>query len=369
MLEKLLDLAINSTASDLHLSVGRPPVMRVAGKLRNVNVAALKPADTEAFVKQITPERNLKELAKGGTTDYAYQYEKKIRLRVSAFKQKSVFGLAMRLLPAKFFTFEQIGIPAEIKEIIAHEAGLFLVTGPTGSGKSSTLATIINFLNETQDFHIITIEDPVEFQHEHKKGIITQREIGVDVLSFAEGMRRALRQDPDVVLVGEMRDLPTIRTAMTAAETGHLVFGTLHTNSAAGTIQRVISQFPSDEQNRIRAQLAGCLLGVLAQTLVPTVDGKGRVAALELLMTTPAVANLIRESKEERIPDEILKGKAMGMVTADDCLFGHFAAGRISAKSAVNRSPNPADMEMKIQAAVEQRQRQLEMQQKHQRRQ
>ncbi len=350
MIEKLMDLAISSGISDLHISVGRPPVMRVSGKLRNVNLPPITPADTEAYVKKITPERNLKELAELGSTDFAYDHKGEARFRISAFKQKHVYGLVMRLLPATFFTFEQIGLPKQIKEIISHEVGLFLVTGPTGSGKSSTLSTIVNFLNETCDYHIITVEDPVEFEHVHKKGIITQREIGVDVSSFSEGLRRALRQDPDVVMVGEMRDLETIRVAMTAAETGHLVFGTLHTNSAASTVQRIISQFPSDEQNRIRTQLAGCMLGVLAQTLVPTVDGKGRVAALEVLFTTPAVANLINEGKEARIPDEILKGKSLGMMTLDDSLFGHYTSGKITARSAIDRSVEPGDMESRIRA-------------------
>jgi twitching motility protein PilT len=353
MIEKLLDLAIGKKASDLHLSVGRAPVLRVAGRLRNVDVPALTPNDTEAYVKEVTPERNMKEWEEICSTDFCFPHRDISRFRVSAFKQQGVYGLVMRLLPAGFLTFEQIGIPEQVKKVITGERGLFLVTGPTGSGKTTTLATLLNYLNEKTDYHIITIEDPIEFRHRHKKGIITQREVGQDVPSFAEGLKRAFRQDPDVVMVGEMRDLETTRVAITAAETGHLVFATLHTSGAVSTIVRLISQFPHEEQPRIRAQISASLLGLISQTLVPSADGKNRYAVMEVLFTTPPVANLIREGKEARIPDEILKGRQMGMITLDEFLYNLYISGSIRGEDAIDRAMNPQDLEAKIRGGAQ----------------
>jgi len=353
MIEKLLDLAIGKNASDLHINVGRPPVLRVTGRLRNVNMPALTPELTEEMMKEITPERNRKELEHVGSTDFCFPHKDISRFRVSAFKQQGVYGLVMRLLPMEFLTFEQIGIPEQVKKVITGERGLFLITGPTGSGKTTTLATLLNYLNEKTDYHIITIEDPIEFHHRHKKGIITQREVGQDMPSFAEGLRRAFRQDPDVIMVGEMRDLETTRVAITAAETGHLVFATLHTSGAVSTIVRLISQFPHEEQPRIRAQISASLLGLISQTLVSSADGKNRYAVMEVLFTTPPVANLIREGKEARIPDEILKGRQMGMITLDEFLYNLYISGSIRGEDAIDRAMNPQDLEAKIRGGAQ----------------
>ena len=248
-------------------------------------------------------------------------------------------------------TFEQIGLPKMAEQICRRPRGMFLVTGPTGSGKTTTLACMINYINENFDRHIITMEDPIEYYHPHKKSIIVQREIGVDVPSFSEGLRRALRQDPDVMLVGEMRDLQTIGAAITAAETGHLVFGTLHTSGAASTINRFIDAFPTDQQEQIRVQLAGNMIAVLSQALCPRIDTDGMLAAYEFMYVTPAIQNLIRENKSFRIDSEIQTGKRFGMQLLDDNLWGHFTAGRIAMEEAIDKSKNPGQMVDKLQKA------------------
>jgi len=242
---------------------------------------------------------------------------------------------------------EQLGLPAKVAELCMRPRGLFLVTGPTGSGKSTTLASMINHINETVDHHIITIEDPIEFYHYHKKSTVNQREVGNDVPSFAEAIRRALRQDPDVILVGEMRDLETIETAITAAETGHVVFGTLHTNSAQGTVNRIIDVFPTNQQDQIRTQLSTSIIGVLAQTLVPKIGG-GRVAAYELLTVTPGIANLIRENKTYRITSSIQTGAKHGMILMDESLFRHWRDGKISIEDALSKAQSPDDLAKRI---------------------
>jgi twitching motility protein PilT len=267
---------------------------------------------------------------------------------VAIFKQKGCCSLVLRKIPNKIMTFEQIGLPKMAEQICRRPRGIFLVTGPTGSGKTTTLAAMINYINENFERHIITMEDPIEYYHQHKKSIVVQREIGVDVSNFSEALRRALRQDPDVMLVGEMRDLATISAAITAAETGHLVFGTLHTSGAASTINRVIDAFPTDQQEQVRVQLANNLIAVLSQALCARIDKEGVVAAYEFMYVTPGIQNLIRENKSFRIDSEIQTGKRYGMQLLDENLYNHFVAGRISAEEAIDKSKNPGGMADKM---------------------
>lgn len=341
MIEKLLQLAIERQASDLHLSVGRAPVLRLAGRLRTVNLPPLTAEQTHRMMTEITPEKKQKEIERVGSTDFSYDFEGKARFRVACFKQKGMIGLVLRLIPTRVMTFEELGLPESLKAVISRPSGLFAVTGPTGSGKTTTLTTLIDHLNLNYDYHIVTIEDPVEFYHEHKKSLISQREIGNDVPTFAEGLRRAFRQDPDVILVGEMRDLETTRAALTAAETGHLVFATLHTKGAASTVVRIIDQFPPDEQEGIRTQLSLNLLAVISQVLVSTEDQWSRMAAFEIMHMTNAIANLIRENKSNRINDEILKGRQQGMITLDESLCNLCVNGKISRDEMLGKAVNP----------------------------
>ncbi len=350
-IDRLLETVVRRGASDLHLAVGMPPTLRLHGGLRQLQTKVLEAEDTMALMKSITPERIQQEYEEQGSGDFAFAYGEAARFRVAIFKQKGVCSMVLRQIPNKLLTFEQVGLPKMAEQICRRPRGLFLVTGPTGSGKSTTLASMINFINENFDRHIITMEDPVEFYHKHKKSIVVQREIGVDVPDFYEAIRRALRQDPDVILVGEMRDTKTIGAAVTAAETGHLVFGTLHTNGAASTISRIIDAFPTDQQEQIRVQLANNMIAVLSQTLCPRVDQEGRLAAYEFMYVTPGIQNLIRENKVFRIDSEIQTGKRFGMQLLDDNLWMHFTAGRISAEEAIDKSRNPGYMVDKMQKA------------------
>jgi twitching motility protein PilT len=343
-IDRLLETVVRKGASDLHLAVGKPPTLRLHGGLRELATKVLEPEDTTSLMKSITPERVQQEFEETGSGDFGFAFGDAARFRVSIFKQKGCCSLVLRQIPNKILTFQQIGLPAMAEQVCRRPRGLFLVTGPTGSGKSTTLAAMINWINEQFDRHIITMEDPIEFYHPHKKSIVVQREVGVDVPNFAEAIRRALRQDPDIMLVGEMRDLATIGAAITAAETGHLVFGTLHTNGAASTINRIIDAFPSDMQEQIRVQLANNLIAVLSQTLCPRIDTEGRCAAYEFMYVTPSIQNLIRDNKVFRIDSDIQTGKKYGMMLLDDNLYGHFLAGRISAEEAIDKSKNPGAM-------------------------
>ena len=350
-IDRLLETTIKKGASDLHLHVGRPPVLRLHGHLRDLATKILEPEDTMALMKAITPERNQQEIQESGSTDFGFAFSTadgatKARFRVAVFRQKSFISIVLRKIPYKILTFEEIGLPPICAELCRRPRGMFLVTGPTGSGKTTSLATMINYINENYDRHIITVEDPVEYYHNHKKSMISQREVGVgnDVPTFAEALRRALRQDPDVILVGEMRDLETISAAIRAAETGHLVFGTLHTTGCAGTINRVIDAFPVDQQEQIRVQLSTTLLAVLSQALMPRQDIEGVCAAYEFLVITPAIANLIRENKTFRIDAFIQTGKKFGMQLLDDHLLEHFKSGRVSAEDCIDKARNPADL-------------------------
>jgi twitching motility protein PilT len=350
-IDRLLETVVKRKASDLHLAVGKPPVLRLHGHMRELQTKVLDGEDTTALMKSITPERIQQEFGEQGSGDFGFAYGEESRFRVSIFKQKGFTSLVLRRIPSTLLTFEQIGLPEMARQICRRPRGIFLVTGPTGSGKTTTLACMINYINETYDKHIITMEDPIEYYHQHKKSLVVQREIGTDVPSFAEGLRRALRQDPDVILVGEMRDLVTISSAITAAETGHLVFATLHTNGAASTINRVIDAFPTDQQEQVRVQLAGNMLAVLSQCLCPRVDTDGMVAGYEFMYVTPGIQNLIRENKSFRIDSEIQTGKRYGMQLLDDNLWGLFQAGKISDEEAIDKSRNPGQMVDKMQKA------------------
>jgi twitching motility protein PilT len=341
----LLQLVVSEGASDLHIRVGTPPVIRVHGILHRVEGPTLRPEDTEELMRSITSEDHIQHVRERGGADFGFAFGEMARFRVSVFKEKGNFGLVLRQIPSKLLTMEQIGIPPSAKELLYKPRGLCLVTGPTGSGKTTTLASMINIINEERDeAHIITIEDPIEYYHKHKKALVTQREIGVDVPNFAEALRRALRQDPDVILVGE-----TIDAAITAAETGHLVFGTLHTTGAAKTIDRVVNAFPTNQQEQIRIQLSTVMQAVISQLLIPRVDKPGRVAVFEIMVNTPSIAALIRDNKTFRIQSDIQTGAKYGMVTLDSFLIEKYLAGMIAREEVVTKAQDPVTIQAKLQ--------------------
>jgi twitching motility protein PilT len=346
----LLRMLIDRDGSDLHLATGNAPVGRVHGHLQYFGEEPLTAEDTERLMKSIASVDNQQELQEVGGADFGFAFEDVARFRVSIFKQRGYVGLVLRLIPRKIMTFEEIGLPVCIKDLIQLPRGMVLVTGPTGSGKSTSLATMIDWINTNMDHHIITIEDPIEYYHNHKTSIITQREVGVDVPTFAEALRRALRQDPDVILVGEMRDLETIEAAITAAETGHLVFATLHTTGAVRTIDRIVDAFPTNQQEQIRTQLAGNLKAVISQTLVPKKSGFGRVAAYEIMISTPAIQNLIRENKSYRITSSIQTGHKYGMNLLDEHLLALYRKGICKYEDVVIKAQLPE--EFKANAAA-----------------
>ncbi len=358
LIDKLLEACVKQGASDIHITVGQPPVFRLHGRLRRLETKVLEPEDTVALMKSISPERCQRELQEAGSSDFGFAYADKARFRVSIFKQRGNISMVMRQIPNEMLPPEVLGVPEVFTQLCMRPRGLILVTGPTGSGKSTTLASLINYINERDDRHIITIEDPIEFFHYHKKSTINQREVHVDVPSFSEAIRRALRQDPDVILVGEMRDLETIEAAISAAETGHIVFGTLHTNSCQGTVNRIIDAFPGNLQDQIRTQLSTSLIGVLAQTLLPRIGG-GRVAAFESLVVTSAVANLIRENKTFRINSAIQTGGKYGMFLLDECLYRLWMEEKVELDDILAKAHDPDALAKKI--ATVRRQMQLGM--------
>ncbi len=350
LIDKLLSAQVKQGASDLHITVGQPPVLRLHGHLQKLKTKVLEPADTMGLMKSITPDRCQQEFQETGSTDFGFAFGDQARFRVSVFRQRGNVAMVLRQIPVHLMSMDELKVPTIFKDLIMRPRGLILVTGPTGSGKSTSLAAMIDYINSTIDHHIITIEDPIEFYHDHRKSTINQREVGVDVTSFAEAIRRALRQDPDVILVGEMRDLETIEAAITAAETGHVVFGTLHTSSAAGTINRIIDVFPTNQQDQIRTQLATSIIGILAQQLIPRIGG-GRVAAFETLVVTPGIANLIRENKIFRITSSIQTGSKHGMQLLDDHLF-EIWKNEIAAKEDVLAKANsPEELAKRIAGA------------------
>ncbi|MHC4308997.1 MAG: type IV pilus twitching motility protein PilT [Planctomycetota bacterium] len=351
-MDRLLQACVTMGGSDIHLVTGRPPVLRLDGRLRSLETKVLEPDDTVALMKSITPDRNQQELQEEGGTDYGFAFGDAARFRVSIFRQKGNISLVLRLIPTAIMSFDEIGLPEICAALCRRPRGMFLVTGPTGSGKTTTLACMVNYINENFDRHVITVEEPIEYYHSHKKSIINQREVGVDVPSFGEALRRVLRMDPDVILVGELRDLETIESAIRAAETGHLVFSTLHTTSAAGTITRIIDVFPVDQQEQIRIQLSSNLIAVLSQALCPLAAGKGRVAAYEFMVVTPAIANLIRENKTYRIDSSIQTGKRLGMQLLDEHLWQLYDTGKITQEEMLDKSRQPGMLQDKATAKL-----------------
>ena len=350
-IDKLLETVVREGVSDLHLTTKQPPVVRLDGRLVQLETKVLDNDDMVGLMKSITPERNQQELQEVGGTDFGFAFGDKARFRVAVFKQRGDIAMVLRQIPNLFLTFEQLGLPTgPIQKLLERPRGLFLVTGPTGSGKTTTLASMINHMNDTMDHHVITLEDPIEYYHEHKGCTINQRAIGVDVPSFAEALRRSLRMDPDVILVGEMRDLETIESAITAAETGHVVFGTLHTTGAQGTVNRIIDAFPSNQQDQIRVQLSTALIGILSQQLLHKLP-KGRVAAYELLVLTPAIQNLIREGKTFRINSSIQTGRKYGMQLLDDHLFQLWKNGLCEEQDVILKSTLPDELTHRINLA------------------
>ncbi|MFO0863697.1 MAG: type IV pilus twitching motility protein PilT [Gemmataceae bacterium] len=347
LIDKLLTTVIQIKANDLHITVGSKPMVRHQGRLRPLETKVLTPDDTVQLMKSITPDRCQQELQERGGTDFAIEFTQGVRFRVAIFRQRGCIGMVLRRIPSGFLTFEQMGMPEAIKKLIIRPRGLMLVTGPTGSGKTTSLASMINFLNHNYDRHIITLEDPIEYYHQHQKCLLNQREIGTDCPSFSEGLRRALRMDPDIILVGEMRDLETIHSAIEAAETGHVVFGTLHTNSASATVNRIIDVFPKEQQDQVRTQLATALIGVLSQTLLPK-KGGGVVAAYEMMVVTPAIQNLIRENKTYRIDSSIQTGLKDGSFLMDEALFRHWRNGLVEKEEALLKSQRPNELAARI---------------------
>lgn len=352
-MDRLLQACVTQGASDIHLTTGRPPVLRIDGHLRSLETKILEPDDTASLMRSITPDRNQQELQEEGGTDFGFAFGDQGRFRVSVFRQKGNLAIVLRLIPSKIMTFEEIGLPKICQALCRRPRGMFLVTGPTGCGKTTTLATMINYINDNFDRHIITIEDPIEYYHPHKKSIINQRSVGVDVASFAEALKRVLRMDPDVILVGELRDLETIEAAVRAAETGHLVFSTVHTTSAAGTITRLIDVFPVSQQEQIRIQLSSNLIAVLSQALCPLAAGKGRIAAYEFMVVTPAIANLIRENKTYRIDSSIQTGKKLGMQLLDEHLWRLYDTGKITLEEMLDKGRQPGALQDKATAKIE----------------
>jgi twitching motility protein PilT len=353
----LLQLMVSEGAADLHLRVNVPPVIRLHGILHRVEGPPLRPEDTEELMRSITSEDHIQHVRERGGADFGFAFGELARFRVSVFKEKGNFAMVLRQIPSKLLTMEQIGLPPSCRELLYKPRGLILVTGPTGSGKTTTLASMINIINEERDdAHLITIEDPIEYYHKHKKAVVTQREVNVDVPNFAEALRRALRQDPDVILVGELRDLETMEAAITAAETGHLVFGTLHTTGAAKTIDRITNAFPTNQQDQIRIQLSTVLQAVISQLLLPRCDKPGRVAIFEIMINTPSIGALIRDNKTFRINSDIQTGAKYGMVTLDGFLIEKYQAGLISQEEVITKSQDPTTILQKLQELEAQRQ-------------
>ncbi|MEQ1852638.1 MAG: type IV pilus twitching motility protein PilT [Chthoniobacteraceae bacterium] len=340
-MEDLLRMVVDENASDLHLSVGSPPCMRIHGRLVKLETRALFPEDVEKLVSGVASPEQMQRMRAEGSVDFAFTFGERDRFRASLYSQKGTMALALRLIPRRMLSLDEIGLPPAVHELLRLPRGLILVTGPTGSGKTTTLAAMLDEINGSGTAHIITIEDPIEYIHEHKGGMIHQRELGSDVPSFADGLRRALRQDPDVILVGEMRDLETMETAITAAETGHLVFSTLHTTGAGRTVDRVVDGFPAHQQEQVRTQLSMNLKAVISQLLLPRIDRPGRIAVFEVMINTHSIGALIRDNKSFRIASEIQTGAKYGMVSLEASLVDLYLAGVIAREDVFNKSQDP----------------------------
>ena len=347
-MDDLLELAVAEGASDLHLAVGLPPVLRIHGSLAPLDAEPLRPEDTERLVRSFAPAHHLEALERDLGSDFGFPFRDLARFRVSIFRQKGHVGIVLRQIPTKMLTLEEIGLPAQLKELLFKPRGLILVTGPTGSGKTTTLASMLNIINQERDCHIITVEDPIEYYHTHQRSVVTQREIGVDVPTFKEALRRALRQDPDVILVGEMRDLETMEAAITAAETGHLVFATLHTTGAARTVDRIVDAFPTNQQEQIRMQLSTSIVAVISQILMPRKDQPGRIAAFEIMIATPSIRSLIRDNKTFRITSDLQTGAKWGMQTLDSHLIELWRGGKIAYEELVTKAQDTEEVLQQI---------------------
>ena len=345
---ELMTIAIENRASDLHLNPGRPPVLRVHGGLAPIGTEVLTDEACALLCRDLCDERQWGEVEAKGTVDFGLAHPSGNRFRVSVMRQRGRLSAVLRLIPSELLTFEQIGLPEAAIEVLKRPRGLVLVTGPTGSGKTTTLASMIDWINANQHRHIVTIEDPIEYYHSHRMGLVTQREVGSDVPDFPEAMRRVLRQDPDVILLGEMRDLETISAAITAAETGHLVFGTLHTTGSARTMDRIIDAFPANQQEQIRAQLSVSIVAVISQVLLPRADDDGRVAAFEIMLMNSAIANLIRKNETNKIPSTIQTSRRAGMMTLDDFLYDLVQKGAIDRETALGAAQDIRDLEARL---------------------
>jgi twitching motility protein PilT len=346
---EILMAVVKRNASDLHITPGVPPMLRLRGSLVPMDLPNVTPTDSREIIYSILTNSQRQRLETDWQLDFAYSIPGHARFRVNTFFQRGSISAAFRLIPSETVPIEKLGLPSVVHDFATKPRGLVLVTGPTGSGKSTTLASLIDEINQARTEHILTIEDPIEFLHQHKRCIVNQRELGADAPSFALGLKAALRQDPDVILVGEMRDMETIGTALTAAETGHLVFATLHTQDAPQTIDRIIDVFPSDQQGQVRMQLSVSLQGIVTQTLLPTADGQGRCVASEILMPTPGVRNLIREHKTHQIYSLIQTGANQGMQTMDMSLASLVRQGKITTEIAESRSSNPSELKRLMQ--------------------
>ncbi len=346
--KELIAKAIEMGASDLHITVGVPPSVRINGSIGKLNETVMTQQALEEIASSIISERSRETLDRVGETDFAYSIPQLGRFRVNIFRQRGSLAMVVRILNLRIPTPEELGIPRVVVEMTDKCRGLVLVTGPTGSGKSTTLASLIDTINKEHNYHIITLEDPIEYLHKHNKSIVNQRELGTDTTSFAAALRAALRQDPDVILVGEMRDLETISTAVTAAETGHLVFSTLHTVGAANTVDRIIDVFPSHQQQQIRTQLADVLQCVISQQLIPRASGKGRVAAMEVMLANNAIRNHIREAKTFQIQTVMQTNAKFGMKTMDDALFELYSRGEINEENALIHAQDRAVLAKRI---------------------
>jgi len=348
----LMQITVDEKSSDLHLRVGAPPMLRIHGSLTPLDVPPLTAEETEMLMNEISSETQLNEVHADGGSDFGFSFGDVARFRVSIFKEKGNYGLVLRQIPTALLSLEKIGLPTEVQELLFKPRGLILVTGPTGSGKSTTLASMIDIINQQRDCHIITVEDPIEFYHTHKKSVVTQREVHHDVPSFAEAIRRALLQDPDVILVGKIGDLETIQAAITAAETGHLVFGTLHTTGASETVDRIVDAFPTNQQEQVRTQLSVGLVAVISQLLLPRIDKPGRIAAFEIMISTPAIRSRIRDNKTFQIKSDIQTGAKFGMQSLDSHLLDLYLRGIISYEEMVTKCQDPDTTVEKLKEAI-----------------